>query len=570
MEYRGTITRILDNTLGDLEEAFCSLYTEQDFYGLLDELREMDEDERPSALRRMYRMLDASGIEYEKRKTAAYYAKLIQNSELPTPEDIEQKMLAALYERFEDFPEPEDFMRRMVRKFSLPEDNEVWGNDSLRLRILKQFMKYGDGLRAVGYKGDGAVRKYAKDRKSQMMGAADRKLTEEEVLNYLDDGVFACLEQADKSQMKPEGTYGLLKLSDDLAGGRFRTQGATRRGLYAFAVVFGMTYYVDGLGAKADEASIPRYESDIDKNLFRDYYTNNLMRFVRASYREQAGSYERNPSGQGINYKNFAEMIYLYYLARDMRPQEKLQHIGEMTERVKKTCEHKGAPAGAQPSVTAEELLSLPPEAFEAFLCEHYNCDIYSMGNYPVGVFQLESAQDAAFAEYKELLQAIAYMDQSPEDCNYGLWFADVQSFYSMSDKELCEMLGSEDAEKARAFVELLLSVDGFLGGRRVEKSYDDAAENEFREVAEAKNPLMFIEQPQDMTRTALITAWYYYYNRKNEIAELEVHRNFAETYEDFRAGLDPILERAGYQKMTSKSIFDILVAFSAYAYAFM
>lgn len=84
-------------------------------------------------------------------------------------------------------------------------------------------------------------------------------------------------------------------------------------------MVYGMTYY-SGFGSERKD-----FKSDLEINLFRDYYTNNLIRFISDSYKENLNEYELDPSGQGINYKNFAEMIYLYYISKDCSAEDKVR-----------------------------------------------------------------------------------------------------------------------------------------------------------------------------------------------------------------------------------------------------
>ena len=90
----------------------------------------------------------------------------------------------------------------------------------LRLRILKQFIKYGNYLEDAGFRGRAAIQKYVGRR-------TNKKVQENDVLTDLDDGVFDVLGGASKAQRRPNGTYGLLKAADDLASGKFRMGGTT-------------------------------------------------------------------------------------------------------------------------------------------------------------------------------------------------------------------------------------------------------------------------------------------------------------------------------------------------------
>lgn len=100
----------------------------------------------------------------------------------------------------------------------------------------------------------------------------------------------------------------LLRICGNLADGKFiNNAGKTRVYLYYFAIMFGMTVKL-----KETDACDP--ETDMVKNLFEDYYCDNLIRFLDKAY--SGPQYEREPAGDGINFKNFLEVIYLYYLYR--------------------------------------------------------------------------------------------------------------------------------------------------------------------------------------------------------------------------------------------------------------
>ena len=116
----------------------------------------------------------------------------------------------------------------------------------------------------------------------------------------------------------------LLKLCDDFAAGRFRNNGGkTRAFLYYFAIMFDMSVGIrEGLDIydhnKKTVINNGIVYPDMVSYLFEDYYSDNLLRFLDEHYDDPKylTGFEREPSGEGINYKNFAETIYLYYLYR--------------------------------------------------------------------------------------------------------------------------------------------------------------------------------------------------------------------------------------------------------------
>lgn len=62
----------------------------------------------------------------------------------------------------------------------------------------------------AGYRGKNVITDYAKT------NAGKKTISGDDVLLFVNDGIFSCLDNATKAQKKPEGKYGLLKLSDDL------------------------------------------------------------------------------------------------------------------------------------------------------------------------------------------------------------------------------------------------------------------------------------------------------------------------------------------------------------------
>ena len=102
----------------------------------------------------------------------------------------------------------------------------------------------------------------------------------------------------------------LLKICDDLAQGNFRVNGKTKTYLYYFAFMFGMKVY-----SSSDDEGYD-VNLDMNKNLFEDYYNDNLVRFLRGDYadKNKKTTVENEPTGEGINYKNYVEVIYLYFL----------------------------------------------------------------------------------------------------------------------------------------------------------------------------------------------------------------------------------------------------------------
>jgi len=567
---QATITRRLESAMDGLQSEFRALCDRQDFERKLEALKAADSrSDRSSKLRSLCDMFDLCGIAYERGRDYAYYERLVKKSDIPTSVEIADRMLIALYHRYEDYPAPEEYMQRMVDRLCRPEDD--WGHDSLRLRILKQFIKYGDYLRDAGYGGRKAIRDYVRAKGIRISSDAD-------VLDGLDDGVFNFLITAKKAQKKPGAIFGLLKTADDLASGSFRVEGATKKSLYLFAMVYDMTYYSGNDSAR--EFIDP--ETDIEINLFRDYYCNNLMRYISETYRKRINEYEPDPSGQGINYKNFAEMIYLYYIAREYSPLEKIRLSSQMIGRVQRRQFKRGKldsrAAGGTAffrNIFSEDILSMSEDQFESFICSHYDCDTYA-GSYEAAgktkdmktsEIQMETEQVSAFNVYRSILSALKDTGIAPENCNYGLWFTDVAAFRKKGYGKICDRHADIDPDQFDEFIELLFGINSFAGVTAEEEAAVSGGSHEKPEPSVMKTRALFISDASAMTRTSLIVAYYYYYNAFYENDPRFKWMSFEEVYNHFKQHIDEKLAAAYYQPLSGRNIFDVMIAFSAYAY---
>ncbi len=604
----GTITRKIDSALSSLDKEFSTLYGKEDFKHKIRLLRQAEgKSNRPSILASLYEMLDACGVPYERGRNTSYYEDLIQSPLVEEHSNMEERMLLALYREYRKYPSPDVYMLRIVERLSCPDDG--WNEDSLRVRILKQFIRYGrfmewkddSGKTVTLAGGKREIQKYVK----QKLGK-NKAPSEEEVLRYLDDGIFLAFEleiadarsrlnemgeeaKAEKKKAREKikalgklsGKYGLLKLADDLAAGKFRTQGSTKRCLYWFGMVYPMTYYT----GKGDQ----EYDSwsDLEKNLFQDYYTNNLMRFITDAYKGRLCEYELDPPGQGINYKNFAEVIYLYFIAKDYTPLEKIRRSAEMIKRVQEKYlkQTKGCFKAKQQETVFyrayfcadkeqfhENALNLSEKEFEQFVCDNYDCSTYvndesGTDGRRVGELQIASEQNTAYKNYQKILKKLHDMEVELEHCNYGLWFTDVSAFRKKGHKILSDKRHDLDKGKFEEFMELLFAINSFLGYTVLEKVSEQSKAKEREQISRMKTKALFVQSAKDITRTSMIVAYYYYYNALHEGDGKDQWKNFGEVFRSFKSGVDEILLQSYYQPLNGKSIFDVLVVFSSYAY---
>lgn len=123
--------------------------------------------------------------------------------------------------------------------------------------------------------------------------------------------------------------FELLQIVDDLSKARFSSRGKTREYLYVFAIAFDIRMVENGH---------PERITDIEKNLFWDYYADNIVNNLPkvAGFGDASDVFI---DGYGINYKNFAEVIFLWSLEqKDMTPAARLKKAYEIIE----DCKNKG------------------------------------------------------------------------------------------------------------------------------------------------------------------------------------------------------------------------------------
>lgn len=656
--YQGTITRRMKSTRS---EVYRNLLTRKDFKSKISKLKATQSSQQDTITADLCDMFSALKIPCEVKQDAAYYEALAANSNLPEFHNVAECILKIMYDSFENYPTPEKYILRIVNRLS--DVNDEWEENSLRLKILKQFIKYlncgvyimPDGKKKSIYGWEKVILEYA-----EKHGANELTCIADSV-EYIDDMIFEeyfkTIESAqsilNKAQNSPEllkirkeiselkkakkenkkdksalqlieeeikkrqealkeeqkkidsaksrlkyirKNYGLVKLADDLSKGIFKAGGATKQDLYLFAIAFNMTYTVNKNANALKTEEIFDYNSDIEKNLFEDYYANNLMRFITSVYEGDLSAFELDPSGVGINYKNFAEMVYIYFISKDYTPIEKLKRATDMIERLKlNAIDHKESDHDSTKYFTdlfTEEILGMNEADFEIFIAENYDCNVEfkytdKEGKSHTGkksVLQLQTAQETAFRFYQNLLTQMekSAADVPPfqrENCNYGLWFVDVSSLKKYGISELEEILKpkdrpdekSDDSEKIKKFVKLLYGINMFLGHLFIESESELSEEQEHTALSKRLIKKMSVDKPEDMSRTALIVAYYYRYNQLHELRSSE--KSFVDVMDDYTdsaTGLNSMLEASGYQPINDRNIFDLAVIFSSYAYLSM
>lgn len=208
----------------------------------------------------------------------------------------------------------------------------------------------------------------------------------------------------------------LIEMCRDLAAGNFRVNGKTKVYLYYFAFMFGMTVPLEG------QECAP--ERDLVKNLFQDFYNDNFLRLLSSDYSDpkKAAALEREPTGEGINYKSFVETIYLYFLCRkdlDMTPGEKIDAaeavILDCVKRAKKDGPPASQPVGTCTRVYRElhvnVLLNKAPEEITDYILAHYQ--VLSPDNAGIARIMVAAEENTASDLIEDIMNELdkAYLD---------------------------------------------------------------------------------------------------------------------------------------------------------------
>ena len=618
-----SITKNMNLQLDAFNQAF--VYTTSDFDRILALL---DESEHSSSyyeyLRDLCGMLRTYNVCAEPNRSPDYYKGLVKDllgrHIVPSIDDLNRNVFTTLLDSFDKYPSPSDFIQRVV---DLQEDPaRGWCSLPLRLRILKTFVQDAHALHTAGFQGGSFLKKWAKKTKGLPRDADWAALAD-----ALTEDVFDVLETAGSDLKKTGGDYDILRLADDLAQGWFRVSGSAKQSLYLFAVAYRLTFYYEGRND-----AIKVYETDFQE-LIADWYSNNLLRFVNASYPgnaeylfegvcpdgkagrpPHAGAFETEPSGYGINYGNYMELIYLYALSKTgMTPVQKLELISKLSDRVRETVgavrsklndqaketgsagRRKDIPAtrarvlqyldgtDAAPDLPASavyienareatehgSIFSLDENGFVLYLLHNCACDATNRNP-----FSLQDTRRRAFQCYKAARDTLRREVGSLSECNYGLWFADTSAFARGAYRDYWAGL-RDDQKTAFANLCVILKRMNDCIGYTIQEVEDPDNSNRRAESRRAGSqageekadrnaiPKVLKKTQRNVTRSSLLGVYYYLYTKRNE----QQIKSFEKVYKEFDALTRPALEASGYTPLSKKSLFDILLVFSAYTY---
>ena len=159
--------------------------------------------------------------------------------------------------------------------------------------------------------------------------------------------------------------------------------------------------------------------------------------------------------------------------------------------------------------------------------------------------------------------------------CNYGLWFTDISADFKsgltgISDKIIAasEKTGMEiSTDNMVPFVETLKGMQRFMGKEVKEEEKKGTDRQEHTDLKMAKTDALYVDSSSGVTRTKLLTAFYYLFNARYADDFGECGMSFREVFDMFSEEVRPYLEDAYYPAIDPKNIFDVLLIFSSYSY---
>ena len=529
-----------------LKDKYAKLYNTEDFSVKIDFLNRCSRDEIGSVQAELIHMFNKCGVKNVKSgQPSSYYADILNDSSIPSPKEMTHNVYNAFLQEFKEnpYPLPEEYISRIVDSKIFP----TWGEDSLRLKILKVFIRDAASLKEAGYQSL-YIKQYVRKKTGK------KKISSQDLLENLDDLIFEVLANADHQQCRKNGKYGLLKIADDLSSGKFGNCNVVREEIFLFAIVFELMYFTGNAEEKVTDEERSR---DIEKVMFSDYYTNNIMRFVSSSHEYlKRGGELQNPTGKGINYKNYMEVIFLYYLRRwDLTVEEKIIGVYRMAKDVH--CEYMNRIEEREDSSknyinrtclyteSFKNKVLETEEEFKEFLVLNYDCSIRPE-NTPV--FSLETEQNTAMEEYEQLLIDAKEYGVTEDNC----------------EKWTLAFLADEvDVDNVKKVEKARISDKAEFDGIDDKTKFDILIYEVNRDICKKKSRNEL--EKKVISRTDILRLFYQIYISMNDSYEDETMRSFPDVYEDFSELANQHLENALLRPINGRDLYDLILIYSAY-----
>ena len=554
------ITERMDQVELNIQNEFTNLDCKKDFLFLLRRAKKEPADRRPFTLSQVARMLKQMGQTCEFGKPVSYYEKKILALDIPdTADEINRRIIDVLNQAYADYPNPGEFMKRIVDGLDL----DVFNTESLRLRILKRFM------RTVNVKENA---KYY----SKALANCDAAEVDESVFRVLTE------KQEEACDCVP-----LVQAAHNLANGNFVSPVTTKELLFLFAFAYDMRYY------PSDNSADYEVQRDVEKNLFEDYYCDNLTRYIYLEDGGKKGNSDTEPSGMGLNPKNFIDVTFIYYLNQEeLSASQKVSGFYTMIHRIKDDWKEKHSyvetlrgeyekiSTGTYRNRIDSEIVKMDTEAFVTYVLENYYCDVrYTYEHKKTGkiqegskgLFELQVALNSAYEQYNLILELIKEELYLPEKADFSkIDFRALKD--TANEKSFNEQYLKESSVLANRFCELEMNVPD-AGSGFFQKMFADGRLSKeclmiIQNIEKRLNPYdaLTVTCAEDVTRTKMLAAYYHYHCLKYGLDDCgEDWQSFQYVFEEICYCLNKPLEDAGYQGISSKNLYDVFVIFFAY-----
>lgn len=536
-------------------------------------------------------------------------------SSIPSMEDFDEMFMEKIADKYlsENVPASVDYITRIVhrrlRKIS-PEfvcikgeigaktDSEGYAIDengyrilkeslpSAKLLILKQFIKvfgWGEGVADTdeGRRGQPICSKELKEYIDNNYGGSKEKAAID-----IDESIF--------SQFEKSGHRGLFLIAERLGDGKFNPSQFVREDIYIFSIAFKMTFSSE-LRSNIAEGNND-YETDIRKNLFFDYYCENLFNFnlnkkVTVKKEDDTKNSERNNRrkyipGYGPNYRNFVEMIYIYFIERkDLNELEKLQNAKKMI----KDCQKEGRKSDVFAETDDDDSLYYKPteyfrttvfadiknkkdDEFKKYILENFVCGVENLIEY-----------NEKNKQYCEIERTISRMNMNAAH----ITSADIYSELLLSYEQEMHSIHPEKKKTVISYTgdnnrlyNLLERFNDLCENERVLRKWYLSLSNAYNHT-QLRDGMLEYDDNFVVNRTDLeVLLTDYAVIKFSEISidkQKEISSNFKSFYDYLSkemlfnisgneySGISSVLIDCGYQEICSKNIFDIMIIYLTY-----
>lgn len=450
---------------------------------------------------------------------------------LPGKELFLKQLIDVIYNMYRSFPTSEAYLIRIIDRLGCEYINKSFSDkpDSIRVAIVKQFLattEYGIFQETRNIKGEKkttnySVPKLVKKINPELKSCADN---DPRLIMAVDERVFEKYDAMTDPKQKKK--WKLLKLADDLDKGVFKTNNVTKTNLFIFAFGFGIKAFEN------KEAANYNPVTDIEKNLFEDYYNNDYTKYLLSAAKN---TYEAEPSGEGINYKNFAELIYIYYLNReDLTPANRL--------------------------IGAEKMID---DCFEYFAVNNKLSE--------------ESNEAVNTSIFKNEFWALMSIDASEDIIKeYIILKCNIPKMVENTGKLLAASNSITALEKTEHYIDKIRINSKLKGNindillskaKKITETSEYYDRDDFLKLIGEMSELMDFTrlnttaEGYKQSRTKLLVAAYYAYQYEED----PMGYSFAEIFDSFASYVDEDLVESRYQRLSTKNIFDVYLVLAIY-----